>query len=137
MTVFETVSELAALIRDAQQTVQGEWSDESGLVAWVDEDGVDRILIARRRTVGPRRSEEDWLSHPAVFVFEDEGQYAAVPPVIALAGWVLDGGALEAVLAAEVAPEYARAAHRAGVTDAWELIDLWRDGVPVEYLSAL
>lgn len=72
--------------------------------------------------------------HPALRRFGVDFTHLAAD--IALAAWVLDDGALEAVVAAEVDPEYARAAHRAGVTDAWAIIAGWEAGIPVEYLGA-
>ncbi|MFV4914639.1 hypothetical protein PFZ49_14165 [Microbacterium lacticum] len=48
---------------------------------------------------------------------------------------MLDDGALDAVLAAGVDADYARAAHVAGVSDAWAIIDGWTAGIPVEYLA--
>lgn len=136
MTVFATVADLVRQVREARQPVQGEWSDERGLVAWVDEDSVDRVIIARRRTHHLHPPTE-WATHPAVFgLSEDEMRYA-VRPEIAVAGWALEDGALDAVIDAHVSPEYARAAHIAGVTDAWALIEGWQAGIPVEFLSAL
>lgn len=39
------------------------------------------------------------------------------------------------MLAAGVDADYASAAHRAGVTDAWAIIEGWAAGIPVEYLA--
>lgn len=145
MSVFATVADLVRQIREARQPVQGGWSGGQGLLAWMDERGDDRVVLPAPRTAG-RRSADEWASHPAVFLLDTFGYEAvdgtqapawALPPEIAFAGWVLGDGALDAVLAAEVDPEYARAAHRAGVTDAWQLIEAWESGIPVEFLSAL
>lgn len=139
MTVFETVAELTAKVRAADEFLQGEWSDkESGPFAWMDEDGSDRIFIERyfgRRRLLQRHTVEKWLSHPAAYVLA--GSPFPDAPDIALATWALDDGAVTAVLAAEVDPDYARAANHAGVTDAWLIIDGWTNGIPVEFLDAL
>lgn len=135
MNVFETVADLAQRIRSGHQGWQGEWDDSRGVLAWMDDDGADLIIIPKARTHGTH-SEDAWLTHPAVFLVADEPRTRANQEV-ALASWVLDDGALDAVLAAEVDPEYARAAHRAGVTDAWQLIEAWESSIPVEFLSAL
>ncbi|KQM36860.1 hypothetical protein [Microbacterium sp. Leaf203] len=135
MSVFETVADLVQQIRAARQGWQGEWDDSRGVLAWMDDDGADLIVIPKARTCGTH-SEDAWLTHPAVFLVADEPRTRASQEV-ALASWALDDGALDAVLAAEVDPEYARAAQRAGVTDAWQLIEAWRDGIPIEFLSAL
>lgn len=138
MSAFETVTALVHGIRAARQPVQGEWADQRGrVIAWVDEHVDERIIITGHLTAGIHVAN-DWMSHPAVFVLtSDERAPYAVPPDIALASWMLEDGALDAVLAVEVEPDYARAAHRAGVTDAWQLIEAWRSGIPVEFLSAL
>ena len=140
MNVFETVADLVRQIREARQAWQGEWLDDEGLLAWRVEEDYDLIALAFRCTFDLHTNEQ-WAYHPAVFAHhedeyeEDHGYETACE--IALAGWVLDDGALDAVLAAEVDPEYARAAHRAGVTDAWQLIEAWCNGIPVEYLGPL
>lgn len=130
MSVFETVDDIVAQIREADQPMQGNWYGEHGdPIAYInDVDGPEYLFI--RPLLG-----DDWEDHPAAHEFDfypGEDQ-----PASALAPWVLEDGALEAVLAAEVDPEYARAAHRAGVSDAWQLIEAWRNGIPVEFLSAL
>lgn len=137
MSVEETVAALVQRIRDARQPVQGEWVDERGsVIAWEDEHAGGRIVIAGRPTLaGPHRPGA-FATHPAVFVLdEDERWHYAAGPEIALASWVLADGALDAMLAAGVDAEYARAAHRAGVTDAWTLIGGWEAGIPIEYVG--
>lgn len=129
MSVFETMADLVQQIRDADQQAQGEWSVGNVLVAFMDEDDADCIIVAARLTDGFSFGSE-WLTHPAVLADLTCGY-------IGLSSWALDDGALEAVVAAEVNADYARAAHRAGVTDAWQLIDAWRNGILVEFLSAL
>lgn len=139
MTVFETVAELTAKVRAANEFLQGEWSDrKSGPFAWMDEDSSDRIFIQSyfgRRRLLQRHTIEKWLSHPAVYVLA--GSPFPDDPDIALATWALDDGAVAAVLAADVDPDYARAANYAGVSDAWRIIDGWTNGIPVEFLAAL
>ena len=130
MTVFETVADLVQQIREADQPMQGVWYGEhDDPIAYIDDvDGPEYLFV--RPLLG-----DDWEQHPAAHEFDfypGEDQ-----PASALAPWVLEDGALEAVLAAVVDPEYARVAHRAGVSDAWQLIDAWRNGIPVEFLSAL
>lgn len=110
--------------------------DERGsLIAWVDENVDDSIILTGHRTLG-LYTVDDWASHPAVFLLDEEGHHARSPRV-ALAGWALDPDAFDAVVAAGVDADYARAAHGAGVSDAWQLIEAWRSGIPVEFLSAL
>lgn len=135
MSVFETVADLVHRIRAGHQGWQGEWDDSRGVLAWMDDDGADLVVIPKARTRGTQPAV-GWLAHPAVFLIANEPHIRANQD-IALAGWVLDDGALEAVLAAEVDPEYARAVHHAGVSDAWQLIEAWRTGIPVEFLSAM
>lgn len=140
MNVHETVADIAQQIRGAHQSWPGEWSDAHGPLAWLDDDA-NRIRISRpamRRqmvdAVGPHEVD-DWRPHPAVLALE--GPFLARVPDLVLASWVLDDGALDAVLAAGVDADYARAAHRSGITDAPSLIDCWTNGVPLEYLTAM
>jgi hypothetical protein len=146
MSVFETVAEVARRIHDAEQTTPGNWSvGTTGMrLAWAESaySGADpapgnRLMLAQWHTRG-RHETGEWLSHPAVHLLrKEELSGYALPPEVALAPWVLEDGALEAILAAEVDPDYARAAHTAGVTDAWQLIEAWRHGIAVEYLGAM
>lgn len=135
MSVFETVADLVQRIRAGHQGWQGEWDDSRGVLAWMDDDGAPLVILPKTRTRGTH-SDDTWLTHPAVFLVADDPRTRANQE-IALASWVLDDGALEAVLAAEVDPDYARAAHRADATDAWQLIEAWCSGIPVEFLSAM
>lgn len=99
---------------------------------------VERIVIAGRPLLSGPHLPGDFAAHPAVFLLDDkERSHYAAQPEIAFASWVLEDGALDAVIAAGVDAEYARAAHRAGVTDAWDIIDGWEAGIPVEFLSAM
>lgn len=131
MNVIETVAALIAQVRAARQPEQGDWVNDRGrLIAWTDYDDENRIIIAgARRTHG-------FAAHPAVFMLDNEerARYAARAK-IALASWVLEDGAPDAMLAAGVDADYARSAHLAGVTDAWAIIDGWAAGIPVEYLA--
>lgn len=137
MTVHETVGDIVNFTRTTVPMTQDEWYLDRKPGVWLDEDTEDRLCIARCDWTRAHTMEE-WAAHPATVPLPVRTPSSLDPaPEVALASWVLDDGALEAVLAAEVAPDYARAAHRAGVTDAWELIELWRSGVPVEYLNAL
>lgn len=139
MSVAEAVAALVQGIRTARQPVHREWASQGGrLIAWADEHADERIVIAGRPSLaGPHRPAE-WATHPAVFVLDEtERSHYAMAPEIALASWVLDDGALDAMLAAGVDADYARGAHGAGVTDAWAIIGGWEAGIPVEYLGAL
>ncbi|GAA2570472.1 hypothetical protein [Microbacterium binotii] len=134
MTVTETVADLAQRIRDADSRWHGEWSDEHGPLAWKDDDGADLIVVPNSRTRG-LHDDDEWRGHPAVFLIAEHRISANQD--VALAGWVLDDGALEAVLAAGVDADYARDAHGHGLRDAEGILDAWTSGIPLEYLGAL
>lgn len=143
MSVFETVADLVSQIRDARQAdqeYQWVWEGGEGLLAWRVSDDPDLIAVAFRITFD-LHTDEQWANHPAVFAHEEcefeevDGYETACE--IALASWALDDGVLDAILAAGVDADYARTAHRAGVTDAWAIIGGWEAGIPVEYLGAL
>lgn len=138
MSVHETVAAIVRGIRAARQPVQGEWDNQNGrLIAWLDEHADERIIITGHIT-GSLHTASEWVTHPAVMLLASgERARYVVPPDIALASWVLDDGALDAMLAAGVDADYARDASRAGVTDAWAIIDGWEAGIPVEFLGAV
>lgn len=134
MSVFETVLALARRVNGVRQTSPGEWRADGSpfeLARIGDVTGRAYLFI----TFDDDVLGDGWETHPAVHEFQLYPEDSS--PTYCLSPWVLDDGALEAVLAAEVDPDYARAAHRAGVTDAWQLIEAWRNGIPVEFLSAM
>lgn len=138
MSVHETVADLVQQIREADQPVQGRWLIGSETIA-VARPESDTIRVRYPVVARLPLTADEWLSHPAVASLQRTARPAHTRgfDAVELAPWVLDDGALEAVVAAEVNPEYARAAHRAGVADAWQLIEAWRNGIPVEFLSAM
>lgn len=133
MTAFDSVDALVHALHEAAHPTQGEWRTHGRFNAYYDEasDLVHFIMLNGEDDAAVERIPD----HPALHRFGVD--FVQLIANIALASWVLDDGALDAVLAAEVDPEYARAAHRAGVTDAWQLIEAWENSIPVEFLSAL
>lgn len=138
MSVFETVADLVRQTREADQPMQGRWQVGFEVIA-VARPESDTIRLRYPVVARLPFTADEWLSHPAVVSLSRTARAAHTRgfDAVELAPWALDDGALDAVLAAEVDPEYARAAHRAGVTDAWQLIEAWRSGIPVEFLSAM
>lgn len=139
MTVIETVAALINRLHAGYQSHQGEWrGDRGSLMAWMDEHAEGRIIISGRQPLGGPHTLEEWASHPALHILtEEEQRHYGVTPYIGLSAWALEDGALDAVLAAGVDADYARAAFHAGVTDAWALIEAWEAGIAPEYLGAL
>ncbi|EXJ50772.1 hypothetical protein [Microbacterium sp. MRS-1] len=138
MNVFKMVEDIVAQIREADQPMQGRWQVGFEVIA-VARPESDTIRVRYPVVAQLPFTADEWLSHPAVVSLSRTARTAHTREfdAVELAPWVLDDGALDAVVAAEVDPDYARAAHRAGVTDAWQLIEAWRNGILVEFLSAL
>lgn len=137
MTVNETVADIVRRVEGMGPYIPSEWVDREGEVAWIDENGSDRLFIGRVAWTRVHTAEE-WLTHPAAFVLWGEPRSVLEPQAeVAFATWAMDPRALDAVLAADVDPDYARTAHRSGITDARALIDCWTSGVPLEYLAAM
>lgn len=137
MTVAETIAGIVRFTRSTAPQTQGEWLIGGQPGIWVDEDDASRLCIARCDWTRAHDSDA-WAAHPALLAFPHwkPGQLDSTPE-IALASWVLDVGALDAVIVAGVDANYARVAHRAGFTDAWAIIEAWDAGIPVEYLAAM
>ncbi len=137
MSVSDTIADIVAFTRTTAPWSQGEWWAGREPLVWLDEDDASRLCVARCEWTRAHDAEA-WAAHPALLAFPHwkSGQLDPTP-AIALASWVLDDGALDAMLAAGVDAAYSRAAHGAGVTDAWVIIGGWEAGIPVEYLGAL
>ena len=125
MSALDSVEALVRVLGESALDVQGEWAILGRFTAFHDEDTdlICFLMLNAEDDAAVQRIPD----HPALFRFA---------PDIALPAYVLEDGALEAVLAAEVDAEYARAAHRAGATDAWAIIAGWEAGIPIEYLGA-
>lgn len=143
MSVHETVADLVQRIRagylfDDGPGIEG-WAGAVGLpwFAWVDSRVGDGYIILSEDVSANLLAAGGWEAHPAIHRLSLTDWQGDPLDHFALSAWVLEDDALGAVLAAEVDAEYARAAHRAGVSDAWQLIDAWRSGIPVEFLSAM
>lgn len=143
MSVFETVADLVQRIRTGCFFNDGPgfegWAGEYGQpwFAWVESRVGERYIILSEDSSADLVAVGEWEAHPAIHRVQRTDWQGNSLEHLALSAWVLDDGALDAVLAADVDPEYARAAHCAGVTDAWQLIDAWRSGIPVEFLGAI
>lgn len=143
MSVFETVADLvqrihAGYLFDDGPGIEG-WAGAVGLpwFAWVDSRVGEGYIILSEDISADLLAVDGWETHPELhrLVLTDWRGDQLVH--LALSAWVLDDSALEAVRAADVDPGYARAAHRAGITDARQLVEAWRGGIPVEFLSAM
>ena len=137
MSVHETVAAIVAFTRSTVPLTPNEWWASREPLVWLDEEAEDRLHVARCDWTRAHSTDE-WAAHPATLPVRQWMPGDLDPkPDIALASWALDDGALDAMLAAGVDAAYARAAHTAGVTDAWVIIGGWEAGIPVEYLGAL
>jgi len=132
MSALNSVDALIRALGEATSDVQGEWPVLGRFFAFHDEDRdliFSLMLNAEDASAVARIAE-----HPALFRFGVDFTHLAAD--MALAGWALNDGALDAMLAAGADAEYSRAAHRAGATDAWVIIAGWEASIPVEYLGA-
>lgn len=132
MSALDSVEALVRVLGESALDVQGEWAILGRFTAFHDEDSdlICFLMLNADDDAAVQRIPE----HPALFRFALD--FAHVAADIALPAYVLEDGALEAVLAAEVDADYARAAHRAGVHDAWLIIEGWENGIPLDFLSA-
>lgn len=135
-TAHDTVADIVAFTQTTMPLTPGEWWEGRAPLVWVDEDTADRVHVAPSEWTRAHDAVA-WAAHPAVLPTPAWSPGQLDPkPAVTLAAWALDPDALAAVVAADVDPAYARAAHAGGTTDAHALIEAWEAGIPLEYLRA-